>query len=163
MAKQGLWLCAHGHRAASSHKHLAPGPPVSSLFMLRSTGQSKGFGFVRMATEQQAATSIERLNLYLVSPCPVLAGWGTSHSLAAAPFVRLSHPACVQPCISCMYGLSQTPVFATLTSVTNNRLKGLQGVGLQPETLADRSLKLPQPAPKMETSTDKNFGSLYGS
>eukprot|EP00983_Pelagomonas_calceolata_P009877 319794-Pelagomonas_calceolata.AAC.1 len=41
---------------------------------------------------------------------------------------------------------------------------GLQGVGLQPEILADRLLvKLSQPASKIETYSDKHFVNLYES
>lgn len=43
-------------------------------------------------------------------------------------------------------------------------LEGLQGVGLQPEILADRLLvKLSQPASKIETYSDKHFVNLYES
>jgi len=42
--------------------------------------------------------------------------------------------------------------------------KGLQGGGLQPETLADRLLvKHVQPASKIETNSDKNLESLHES
>ena len=43
-------------------------------------------------------------------------------------------------------------------------LQGLQGVGLQPENLADRLLvKHSQPASKIETNSDKNFENLHES
>ena len=42
--------------------------------------------------------------------------------------------------------------------------RGLQGVGLQPENLADRLLvKHSQPASQIETNSDKNFENLHES